>query len=271
MTTETENLEQLQIINLSIRAADKWLVEKVSLTLRKGRISGLIGASGCGKSLTCQSLLGLVPRELQVSGELRCGPAQVALNDQPALCRSRLPNAGLAIILQNPMSCFNPVYRISYHFRETGKAHGYRRKDNCPARWRELLTDVGIEDPQRVLGLFPFQLSGGMLQRIMIALALMVRADYLLADEATTDLDPVVQAQILDLLETIAAKRNMGVLLVSHDLAVIARLASELLVMKAGRIIEQGTTEELFAAPAHPYTQALLDAHLRLYQFAEMG
>jgi nickel transport system ATP-binding protein len=253
-------LSTLAIHGLSLAAGPKPLVRDVSLELRRGRVLGLVGTSGGGKSLTVLAMLGLLPLGIQrTAGQLsRDG---VVLDDAgTAALRGEV--AGL--VQQSPRACFNPLVTIGRHFTETLAALNLPRR---PARERAgaLLAEVGFDVPAPVLAAYPFQLSGGMLQRVMVALALCRDPDFLLADEPTTDLDLVVQAQVLGLLERLVARRGIGILLVTHDLSVVARLADEVAVMQGGQIVEQQSAAELFDAPRHPASQALLRTHLALY------
>ncbi|OIQ50567.1 Nickel import ATP-binding protein NikD [Pseudodesulfovibrio hydrargyri] len=248
---------------LCIAAGAKLLVRGVDFDAHKGRVTGLVGESGSGKSLTCQAVMGLLPAGLASAGKIALGGADMPLKGPSSRIR-KARSGRAAMILQNPMSCFDPVFTIKTHFRETLAAHGVAGKDNTPDRWLSGLAEVGFPNPD-VLGLYPFQMSGGMLQRVMIALALAVEVDFLIADEATTDLDAVSQARVLDLVETLVRQRGIGVLLVTHDLSVIARLASDMLVMHDGVIVERGPVKTIFQAPRHEYTADLLAAHCRLY------
>jgi len=217
------------------------LVRGVSLTVPANRVVGLIGESGCGKSLTCLGILGLLPANLR-----------------------RHRGRSVAVILQNPMSCFDAVQTIRQHVRETLASHGLLSNGGFREQAESALHEVGFDEPSAILDLYPFQMSGGMLQRVMIALALLLEPPLLIADEPTTDLDAVAQATILDLLAALRARRGLSVLLVTHDLSVIARLADEVAVMREGVILEHGPVAEILATPRHPYTASLLEAHRRL-------
>lgn len=253
----------LCVEGLTVAAGNSPLVRGVSFTAAQGRVTGLVGESGSGKSLTCQAIMGLSPRGLAVSGEIRLNGELVRMGGGEASRRARGSRA--ALIMQNPASCFDPVFTIRAHFRETLAAHRVARRENTPERWAASLREVGFAQPGEILDLYPFQMSGGMLQRVMIALALVLDAPYLLADEATTDLDAVSQLQILELLEWLVRNRKMGVLLVTHDLSVIARLADDVLVMRGGRIVERGPAARLFEQPGEAYTCSLMQAHFALY------
>nr|WP_026358219.1 ABC transporter ATP-binding protein [Aureimonas ureilytica] len=233
------------------------LVDAVDLTLQAGEVLALVGASGSGKSLTCAAALDVLP-----PGTWREG-GTVAL-EGVARTGAELRGRHVATILQNPRSAFNPVRTMRAHAEETLRALGVDR-----ARWDGLvasaLSDAGLADAERILPLHPFEMSGGMLQRMMIALALLTGAPFLFADEPTTDLDLVVQREILDLLDRLKTSRGLGILLVTHDMGVVARLADRVAVMEAGRIVETGPVMDLFYRPSHPATRRLVHAHLSLY------
>ncbi|SMG22893.1 ATP-binding cassette domain-containing protein [Dethiosulfovibrio salsuginis] len=242
--------------NLWISHGAKDLVKGISFQGNRGEVLGILGESGCGKSLSCLGILGLLPPGLSMSGS-------ITLEDKPFdgnSCRSRL-GSSIAAILQNPMSCFDPVFTVRDHFQETAKAHGLVGDDRF---YLQSLEEVGLGNEAKLLDMFPFQLSGGMLQRIMIALALVADAPFLVADEPTTDLDVINQARILNLLEDLRIKRNMGMILVTHDLGVLAKLADRIMVMKDGEALETGTTEEIFSKPSSDYTAKLVSTHFRL-------
>lgn len=246
----------LSVRDLRVFHGEKELVRGVSFQVGRGRVAGILGESGCGKSLTCMALMDLLPPGLRRTGE-------VLLEGRPfsGASNREILGRGVAVILQNPMSCFDSVFTIRSHFEETLKAHGRGGND---ARYRECLREVGLGGESRLLDLYPFQLSGGMLQRVMIALALIMDAPFLIADEPTTDLDAVNQARVLALLESLKANRGMGMIIVTHDLGVMARLADDVIVMRHGAVVEAGTVHEIFASPCEAYTAELLAAHLRL-------
>lgn len=253
---------RLAIRGLSVRTRRsdgvRALVEGVELELVAGEVLALVGASGSGKSLTCAAALGVLP-----PGTWRENGGAVTVDGvpyPPEALRGRL----VATILQNPRSAFNPLRTIGQHAAETLHATG-----TPPMRHEAIAQDAleaaGLEDAQRVLALHPFEMSGGMLQRAMIALALMSGAPFLFADEPTTDLDLVIQREILDLLERLTRERGLGILLVTHDMGVVARLADRVAVMDAGRVVETGDVEAIFHRPVHGVTRRLVDAHLSLY------
>ncbi|MBT8339166.1 MAG: ABC transporter ATP-binding protein [Desulfatitalea sp.] len=258
----------LTIENLSLTLgsgpAQRGLVHGVSLRLKQKRIMGLIGASGCGKSLTCLAVMRLLPDGVrQTSGEIRFRGTSLGLLPEPQM--RILRGSQMAMILQNPMSCFDALFTIGQHLRETLSCHRSLKRAEAKRRMQGALAAVGFDPPNEILDLFPFQLSGGMLQRVMVAIALLLRAPLIIADEATTDLDLVSQAGILDLLERLKTVHGMSILLITHDLGVVARLADEVAVMDTGRIVASGPVERVFKSTGHPYTQALRKAHLNLY------
>jgi len=255
----------LNVRDLRITAGEKILVGGLSFTAEKGRVTGMVGESGSGKSLTCQTIMGLPPRGLSVSGDVLLNGVAMPLEPKNAVLAHGSRGRQVAMIMQNPISCFNPVCTIKTHFRETLAAHHKSRLDNTRQRWRSSLVQVGFENPDAILPLYPFQMSGGMLQRVMIALALALDVDFLLADEATTDLDAVSQRRVLDLVASLVHDRDLGVLLITHDLSVIAHLADDVLVMREGVLVERGNVHAVFNRPCHPYTISLLEAHYRLY------
>lgn len=240
------------------------LVEEISFSLRPHRVMGLIGESGCGKSLTCLAIMGLLPKNIHIEGgKIRVNGREFSEMSPSEKCDFRGKRA--AMILQNPMSCFDSVFKIRHHFFETLLSHGEKNPAKLLESSRHALLEVGFEDPDAILDLYPFQMSGGMLQRIMVALAVMMKVSLLIADEPTTDLDVVSQAKILDLLERMRDRHGMAILLVTHDLSVAARMADDLTVMKGGRVVEEGPISDLFHDSRHPYTQALLGAHFAMY------
>ena len=246
--------QQITLQNIVLQA-ERPLVHDVSLTLKRGRVLALVGGSGSGKSLTCAAALGILPPGVRQT-------AGMILADGQPVSPGELRGSKIATIMQNPRSAFNPLHTMATHARETCRALGKPADD---ATLTAVLAAVGLEEAQRVLKLYPFEMSGGMLQRMMIAMALLCEAPFIIADEPTTDLDAVAQARILDLLADIVARRGLGLLLVTHDMGVVARLAHHVTVMENGRLVEHCDVNTLFSAPRHPLSQRLLAAHLALY------
>ncbi|MDP6572456.1 MAG: ABC transporter ATP-binding protein [Rhodospirillales bacterium] len=236
-----------------LKAADD-----VSFALRPGEVLGLVGESGCGKSVTALSLLGLVPPPGRITG----GSAVFEGADLLALPESTLQGirgARISMIFQEPMTALNPVFTIGEQVAEVLRAH--RRMDRARA-WRgavEALARVGIADAATRARAYPHEISGGMRQRAMIAMALACGPDVLIADEPTTALDVIVQAQIVDLLLEVQSATGLAVLFISHDLGVISEVADRVMVMYAGRLVEEAPAEALFSGPLHPYTRGLID------------
>ncbi len=224
--------------------------------MQRGKTLALVGESGCGKSLTCLALLGLLPRGLAATGEAAYGGERLLGASEAAL--DRLRGRHIGAIFQDPIACLNPVLTVGATLTRILARH--RGLGGAAAREAatELLARVGIADPRRRLADHPHRLSGGMAQRVAIAAALAGRPALLVADEPTTALDVTTQAQILALLEKLRSEEGLALLLVTHDLGVVARLADRVAVMYAGRIVEDAPTSALFAAPAHPYAAALL-------------
>ena len=235
-------------------------VREVSLDVREGEIAGIAGESGSGKSVTCMAVMGLLPERFShVTGSIRLEGRE--LLDLPETERRRLRGRTLAMIFQDPSSCLDPIRRIGSQITEALRlTHPKASRNELRDRARELLRRTGIADSARRMDEYPHQLSGGMNQRVMIAMALACSPRLLFADEPTTALDVTTQAQILDLLRSLSEERRMAVVLVTHDLGVMAQTADRVAVMYAGSIVENAPVRELFSHPAHPYTQALLKA-----------
>ena len=239
-------------------------VRGVDLEIHAGTVVGLVGESGSGKSVTAQSLLRLLPPHAQVNApRLNFRGEDVVTMRAAALQRLRGGRVGM--IFQEPARSFDPIYSIERSLAETLHTH---RPELDPAALRArsvaLLEEVGIAEAERRLASFPHQFSGGMLQRVMIAHALAADPEVLIADEPTTALDVTVQAQVVDLLLRLRAARGLAILFISHDLALVGQIADRLVVMYGGLVMEQGPARAVLHAPHHPYTRALLDAHLPL-------
>jgi peptide/nickel transport system ATP-binding protein len=232
-------------------------VDGVSFELRKGETLALVGESGCGKSLTSLALLQLVPPpgRVDAGSVIRLGDTDVLSLTGEALRQIRGRRIGM--IFQDPMTSLNPVFTVGDQIAEGVRAHFRVSRGEARDRALRLLQEVGIPDPSSRLDAYPHQLSGGMRQRVMIAIALSAEPEILVADEPTTALDVTVQAQILEVLEALRRSHGMAVLLITHDLGIVAGRADRVAVMYAGQIVEEATTAELFAHPSHPYTQGL--------------
>ncbi|MBU6498223.1 MAG: ABC transporter ATP-binding protein [Rhodospirillales bacterium] len=249
----------LEIEELSLSIAAARVVDGVSLAVAAGEVVAMVGESGCGKSLTAQAVMRLLPDAVRHQG----GRIRVAGQDITALPDSamrRLRGRALSMIFQEPQAALDPLATVGAQIAEALRLPLARAR---PAV-RAMLEEVGLSDPERRIDQYPFELSGGMCQRVMIACALIARPALLLADEPTTALDVTIQAQILALLRRLAAERGTAVLLITHDMGVVADIADRVAVMYAGRIAETGPVGALFAAPRHPYTALLLAAIPRL-------
>jgi peptide/nickel transport system ATP-binding protein len=237
------------------------VVDGVSFGLAHGQTLGLVGESGCGKTVTALSIMGLLPRPAGIieSGRILFDGIDLAAAEPKVMRRIR--GKRIAMIFQEPMTALNPVHRIGRQISESLSLYepGLDKRA-LTARATELLAQVGIPAPAARLREYPHQLSGGMRQRVMIAMALAGKPDILIADEPTTALDVTVQAQILDLLRSLQAEYGMAILFITHDLGVVAELCDEVIVMYAGRIAEHAAVPDLFASPRHPYTSGLIQS-----------
>ncbi|AEH44662.1 oligopeptide/dipeptide ABC transporter, ATPase subunit [Thermodesulfatator indicus DSM 15286] len=252
------NLLEINALNISYSKSRVPVVEDVSFFLPSGKILALVGESGCGKSLTGLAIMRLLPPGLEVtSGEILFQGKNI-LSLPPEEMR-KIRGAKVAMIFQDPMVSLNPVFTVGTQIAEVLEWHKGLSHKEALAQAARLLAEVGIPAPESRLKAYPHELSGGMRQRVMIAMALAGDPLLLIADEPTTALDVTIQAQILALLATLREKRNLSILLISHDLGVVATLADYVAVMYAGRLVEKATCEELFSRPLHPYTKALLE------------
>jgi oligopeptide/dipeptide ABC transporter ATP-binding protein len=258
----------LEVRNLVTRftteAGDVSAVDGVDLTLTRGRTLGIVGESGCGKSVTALSIMRLLPQPMAriARGSVCFEGTDLVHADDEHLHSVR--GRRLAMIFQEPMTALNPVHRIGRQIGESLRLHFGLDEREATARAVALLHQVGIPDPELRVTEYPHQLSGGMRQRVMIAIALACDPALLIADEPTTALDVTVQAQVLDLLRAEREARAMALILITHDLGVIAENCDEVLVMYAGRVAEEGRVADLYARPRHPYTRGLLASMPRL-------
>ncbi len=247
----------LDIEDLRVTFGGTAAVRGISLTVEKGETHCLVGESGCGKSVTSLAVMGLLAK----GGKREAARLSFAgddIRDYNEAQMSRLRGDRMAMIFQEPMTSLNPAYTVGSQMTEVLRRHRGTPRAQAVDRAVELLTRVGITAPGLRLGQFPHQLSGGLRQRVMIAMALMCDPELLIADEPTTALDVTVQAQILRLLAELQKDLGLGILLITHDLGIVARVADRVSVMYAGEVVESAPTAELFRAPRHPYTRGLL-------------
>jgi len=233
------------------------LVHDVSLSVSRGQCHAIVGESGCGKTVTCLAALGLMPRNATVSGSVRLGETQMLGRSRAEL--QALRGRRIGMIFQDPQGALNPVRTIGRQLIEPLRQHMGMTREQARVRACELLAMVGIGAPEERMGAYPHQLSGGICQRIMIAMALATEPEVLIADEPTTALDATVQLQVLDLLRSIQEQRDLAIVLITHDLGVVSEICDSVTVLYAGRSVETRPTADLFSNPRHPYTKALLD------------
>ena len=248
----------VSIEGLSVAFSGVPVLRGVDLALGKGEALGLVGESGSGKSVTWLAALGLLPRHAMVTGSVRLNGRE--LLGAPASALDQVRGGRIAMIFQDPASALNPVLTIRKQLCEALALHRDLSGKAVKAEALRLLNLVGIPDAARRLSAYPHEFSGGQVQRIMIAMALAGNPDLLIADEPTTALDATIQAQILELLSTIRREMSMAMVLISHDLGVVAENCTRVAVMYAGRIVEQAPSNQLFADPVHPYAQGLIGA-----------
>ncbi len=233
------------------------IVDEVSLSVEEGKVLAVVGESGCGKSMTAMSVLRLVPKPGRVDGgEVLLGGKNLLELSVPEMRRVR--GQDIAMIFQEPMTSLNPVHRVGNQVMEALRLHEKVSKQAARERGIELFKQVGIPDPGARFDAYPHQLSGGLKQRVMIAMALITKPRVLLADEPTTALDVTIQAQILELMRELGRDFGTAIVLITHDLGVVNELADEIAVMYAGRVIEEGPRNAVLGMPRHPYTQGLL-------------
>ena len=252
----------LSVKDLSVRfwVGDEWLTAAEGLTydLHPGEVLAIVGESGSGKSQSSMSLMGLLPRNGRASGSARLGHRELV-----GLAEERMQHVRgneISVIFQEPMTALNPVYTVGFQIVETLRVHTVMGPKQAKQEALRLMRLVEIPDPEDRFNAFPHQLSGGQRQRIMIAQALACQPKLLIADEPTTALDVTVQAEILKLMRELREKVDAGIILITHDMGVVADMADRMLVMKQGRVVEEGTAQQIFSAPQHPYTRQLLDA-----------
>ena len=242
------------------------ILKDVSFHLESGKTLGIVGESGCGKSMTALAVMGLLPEGIELGGQIFFhGQDLLTLNTSDW---TRIRGPRIAMIFQEPMTALNPVMTVGNQIAEMLIVHEKMHPAQARTVAIDLLNQVGIADPDARVDAYPHQLSGGMRQRVMIAMALACRPDILIADEPTTALDVSIESQILDLLLTLQKKHGMALVLISHNLAVISEMSDDVIVMYAGRVVESGPVPQVLGQPAHPYTRGLMSSipdrqHLR--------
>ena len=247
---------RLEINALSVYAGKNRILKDVSIAVSRGERVALVGESGSGKSITCLSVMGLLPENLRAEGEVKLGDFNVLKAGKREINRFRWKE--VSIIFQDPSSSLNPLIPVGKQVEEAIRAH--ESIDDREARKRviELFSLAKVPEPEERYGSYPHQLSGGIKQRVMIAMALACNPSFVLADEPTTALDVTVQAQILDLLKVLTVEREVGFLLVTHDMGIVAEVSERVYVMYAGYIVEEGRTFDVFENPLHPYTDGII-------------
>jgi peptide/nickel transport system ATP-binding protein len=255
------DIENLRVRVPSLRGSTE-ILRGLDITLRQGDTLGVAGESGSGKSMTALAIMGLLPEGAQVSGAIRFEGEPLPVQDEKAMCRIR--GNRIAMIFQEPMTALNPLHRIGAQIAEPLLLHKGLSRSDAHAEALRLLERVGIPNARQRLDAYPHQLSGGQRQRVAIAMALACKPKLLIADEPTTALDVTIQKQVLDLIAELVASEGMGLLLISHDLALIAQNARRIAVMYGGTIVENAATQALFSSHAHPYTQGLFSARPKL-------
>ncbi|ATA19793.1 dipeptide transport system ATP-binding protein [Gibbsiella quercinecans] len=253
----------LNIDKLSVHFGDEGTpfraVDRISYSVDRGQVVGIVGESGSGKSVSSLAIMGLI----DYPGKVMADKLEFDGQDLRKISekeRRQLVGSEVAMIFQDPMTSLNPCYTVGYQIMEALKVHQGGNRRTRRSRAIDLLTQVGIPDPASRLDVYPHQLSGGMSQRVMIAMAIACRPKLLIADEPTTALDVTIQAQIIELLLELQQRENMALLLITHDLALVSEAAHHIIVMYAGQVVESGSAADIFSAPRHPYTQALLRA-----------
>lgn len=255
----SENILSVQNLHTSFHTdkGEVKAVNGVTFNLEKGKILGIVGESGSGKSVTAYSIM----RILEKNGRITEGKILYKGQDIAAFSEKQMREFRgkcCSIIFQDPMTSLNPVFTVGNQLKEAIELHTDRKGKEAEARAIEMLTLVGVNEPEKRVKQYPYELSGGMRQRVMIAMALACEPDILIADEPTTALDVTIQAQILELMQSLQKKLGMAIIMVTHDLGVIADMCDEIIVMYGGRVCERGTAEDIFYRPHHEYTKGLL-------------
>jgi ABC-type glutathione transport system ATPase component len=257
---ETRPVLSVRDVRIHDRVTDREIVHGVSFDLAPGRTVGIVGESGSGKTLTCRATLGILPPHFEVSaGTVTLDGADIRTLTPRDW--TRLRGSVISAVFQDPASYLNPSLRVGAQIAEVLRVKRGLTRREARERTLELLRAMRLRDPELVYGQYTFELSGGMLQRVLIAAAIAAGPRVLIADEATTALDVTVQAEILDLLADLKERTGLALVVVSHDLAVVAQVCDEVLVMRRGEVVEQGPVEQVLHRPRHPYTKELIDEH----------
>lgn len=252
---KVENL----VTQFSTSNHDVTAVNNISFHVDRGETVCIVGESGCGKSMTALSIMGLLPQNGKISqGKIDFQGDDLATYSEKQLRDIR--GKDISMIFQEPMTALNPVFTIGFQLRESFLTHNKMSKTEANDQGIKLLGKVGLPSPKELMNQYPHELSGGMVQRVMIAMALSCSPALLLADEPTTALDVTIQSQILDLIQELKDEFNMGLLLITHDMGVVSGIADRVIIMYAGKVIEEGTVKEIFSTPKHPYTKGLLNS-----------
>jgi ABC-type dipeptide/oligopeptide/nickel transport system ATPase component len=255
-----ETLLRLDRVTITNTMTATEVVRGVSFSLPAGGVVGIVGESGSGKTVTCRAILGILPELFTVSsGSIELFGVDTADLESPAW--TRLRGSEISAVFQDPGSYLNPSIRVGKQVEEVVRVKTGANRAAARRRTLELFESVRLHEPEYVFQQYPHELSGGMLQRVAIAAAIALEPQVLIADEATTALDVTVQAEVLDLLVELQERIGLSLLVVSHDLAVVARLCDQVLVMKDGEVVEQGSTADILFNPQHPYTRLLIDEH----------
>lgn len=255
----SENILEVSHLKTSffLPAGEVHAVNDVSFSLKRGEVLGIVGESGSGKSVTAYSIMQILTKPGRiVGGSVKFDGEELVGKTEEELRKIR--GNRISIIFQDPMTSLNPVYTIGNQLSEAIRLHTNLKGDQIHKRCVEILNQVGVNEPEKRLKQYPFEFSGGMLQRVMIAMALVCEPDILIADEPTTALDVTIQAQIMELMRELQKQYGMAIILITHDLGVVADMCDKIQVMYAGRIVERGTAQEIFYSPKHEYTKGLL-------------
>jgi len=257
---EGEPVLRLDGVNIRNQITGKDVVRGISFTLKKGKVVGIVGESGSGKTLTCRAVLGILPELFSVSGGTIDLLGHDVLSLEPKQW-TQLRGTSITAVFQDPGSYLNPSMKVGAQIAEVIRTKRGVTRQEAKQRTLELLADVRLRDPELVYGQYPFELSGGMLQRVLIAAAISLGPKILIADEVTTALDVTVQAEVLDLLADLKERHGLSLIVVSHDLAVVAQICDEVLVLRDGEVVERGATAEVLRRPKHGYTRLLIGEH----------